>query len=137
MSKTIMLVEDEPLFHEFYKKMLKDTNYELVHAYDGSEALSRLHEVKPDIIILDMLMDMMTGDTFFLHLKGMPDFVDIPVIIISSLPKRKFKNLRKIDPNLRYIEKLHLTRERLFDELKKVCCLDEQHEVCGISQVLN
>ncbi|MGR3303366.1 MAG: response regulator [Candidatus Scalindua sp.] len=133
MSKTIMIVEDEHTFHELYEKMLKDTNYELVRAYDGIEALSRLHEVKPDIIILDMLMDMMTGDTFFLLLKSMSEFADIPVIIISSLPESEFKNLREIDPNLIYIDKMDVTRQRLFDELKKVCCLDEQREVCGIS----
>jgi CheY-like chemotaxis protein len=128
-----MIVEDEPLFHELYEKMLEDTNYELIRAYDGSEALSKLHEKKPDIIILDMLLDMMTGDTFFLHLKSMPKFADIPVIIISAFPKSEFKNLRELDPNLIYIDKLHVTRQRLFNELKKVCCLDEQHEVCGIS----
>ncbi|MGR3175604.1 MAG: response regulator [Candidatus Scalindua sp.] len=133
MSKTVMIVEDEHTFHELYEKMLEDTNYELIRAYDGSEALSKLHEVKPDIIILDMLMDMMTGDTFFLLLKSMPEFADIPVIIISSLPESEFKNLRKLDPNLIYIDKMDVTRQRLFNELRKVCCLDKQHEVCGIS----
>jgi CheY-like chemotaxis protein len=128
-----MIVEDEPLFHELYEKILEDTNYELVHAYDGSEALSKLHEKKPDIIILDMLLDMMTGDTFFLHLKSMPKFADIPVIIISAFPKSEFKNLRELDPNLIYIDKLHVTRQRLFNELRKVCCVGMQHEVCGIS----
>jgi CheY-like chemotaxis protein len=128
-----MIVEDEPLFHELYEKMLEDTNYELIRAYDGSEALSKLHEKKPDIIILDMLLDMMTGDTFFLHLKSMPKFADIPVIIISAFPKSEFKNLRELDPNLIYIDKLHVTRQRLFNELRKVCCVGMQHEVCGIS----
>ncbi len=133
MSKTVMIVEDEHAFHELYEKILEDTNYELMRAYDGSEALSKLHEKKPDIIILDMLMNMITGDTFFLHLKSMPEFADIPVIIISSLPESEFKNLRELDPNLIFLDKLNVTRQRLFNELKKVCCLDEQHEVCGIS----
>ncbi len=132
MSKTIMIVEDEPLFHELYEKMLEDTNYKFIRAYDGSEAFSKLQEKKPDIIILDMLLDMVTGDTFFLHLKSMPEYADIPVIIISAFPKSEFDNLRELDPNLIYIDKLHVTRQRLFDELKKVCCLDKQHEVCGI-----
>ncbi len=133
MSKTVMIVEDEHAFHELYEKMLEDTNYELIRAYDGNEALAKLHEKKPDIIILDMLMDMMTGDTFFLHLKSMPEFADIPVIIISAFPKSEFKNLRELDPNLIYIDKFDVNRQRLVDELKKVCCPDEQHEVCGIS----
>ena len=133
MSKTVMIVEDVHAFHELYEKMLEDTNYELVHTYDGSEALSKLHEKRPDVIILDMLMDVMMGDTFFLHLKSMPEFADIPVIIISTLSESKFRNLRELDPNLIYIDKFDVTRQRLFDELEKVCCPDEQHEVCGIS----
>ena len=133
MSKTVMIVEDEHHFHKLYEIILEDTTYELIRAYDGSEALSKLQEKKPDIIILDMLLNMMTGDTFFLHLKSMPEYADIPVIIISALPESEFKNLRKIDPNLIYINKLHVTRQRLFKELRKVCCLDKQHEVCGIS----
>ena len=35
----------------------------------------------PDLIILDMIMDMVTGDTFFLHLRGFQEFSDIPIII--------------------------------------------------------
>ncbi len=125
MSKTVMIVEDEHHFHELYEQMLEDTNYELIRAYDGIEALSKLHEKRPDIIILDMHMDVMMGDTFFLHLKSMPEFADIPVIIISTLPESEFKNLRELDPNLIYIDKFDVTRQRLFSELKKVCCLDE------------
>ena len=53
--------------------MLEDTDYEIMRAYDGDEALELLEEKKPDLIILDMLLDMVTGDTFFLYLKGMPD----------------------------------------------------------------
>ncbi len=128
-----MIVEDLHAFHELYETMLEDTNYELVHTYDGSEALSKLHEKRPDIIILDMHMDIMMGDTFFLHLKSMPEFADIPVIIISTLSESVFKNLRELDPNLIYIDKFDVNRQRLFDELRKVCCLDEQHEVCSIS----
>jgi CheY-like chemotaxis protein len=120
-----MIVEDLHAFHELYEKMLKGTNYEFVHAYDGIEALSKLHEKRPDIIILDMHMDVMMGDTFFLHLKSMPEFADIPVIIISTLPESEFKNLRELDPNLICIDKFDVTRQRLFSELRKVCCLDE------------
>ena len=135
MSKTIMIVEDENLFHKIYEKMFDDTDFELIHTYDGNEALSKLHEKKPDLIILDMLLDMMTGDTFFLYLKSMPEFVDIPVIIVSSFSKGKYKNLRKLEPNLIYIQKSHLTKKGLLNELKKVCCLGKQHEVCSLVKV--
>jgi hypothetical protein len=60
---------------------------------------------------------MITGDTFFLHLKGDDEFTDIPVIIISSIPQKQFKNLKKLDPNLVYINKAGLTKERLIEEI--------------------
>ncbi len=119
MCKTIMIVEDEHHYHELYKMMLENTEYEIIHAYDGDEALSKLHEKKPDIIILDMLMNLVTGDTFFLHLKGCSVCANIPVIIISASSERYYKNLRKLDPNLRYIEKSYITEQKLHDELER------------------
>ncbi len=117
MGKSIMIVEDDQVFHDLYTEMLEDTDYRLIHVYDGDEALPELEKEKPDLIILDMLMDMVTGDTFFLYLKGMPECADIPVIIISSQPKREYKNLRDIDTNLTFLDKT-VTKEKLIDEIK-------------------
>lgn len=105
MNKTIMIVEDDASFHNLYDEMLDDADYKLIHTYDGDEALVKLEEKKPDLIILDIILDMMTGDTFFLYLKGMPGYADIPVIIVSSCPKNDYKNLRDIDSSLVYIDK--------------------------------
>ncbi len=112
-----MIVEDEQSFQDLYTMMLEDTDYEIVHAYDGDEALSKLEEKKPKLIILDILLDMMTGDTFFLYLKGIPECSDIPVIVISSCPKREYKNLRDVDPNLLFLDKA-VTKEKLIEEIK-------------------
>ncbi len=119
MTKTILIVEDEQNFHDLYEVMLEGTGCEIIRAYDGYEALEKLTEKKPDLIILDLLMNMITGDTFFLHLKNMLDYTDIPVIIISAYSERRYKNLKKIDPNLIFIEKQYLTKERLLDEVEK------------------
>lgn len=118
MIKTIMIVEDNKHFHDLYQAMLKDTEYKYVHTYDGYEAMDKLVETKPDLIILDLLMDMITGDTFFFYLKNIPEGANIPVIIISSSPERLYRHLRETDPGLIFIEKQHLTRSRLVDEVK-------------------
>ncbi len=120
MSKKIMIVEDEKAFHDLYSVMFEDKGYDIICAYDGDEARAKLEEDKPDVIILDMLLDMVTGDTFFLYLKGMPAYADIPVLIISALSEKQYKNLKKIDPNLVYIEKSYLTKERLLEEVDKI-----------------
>ena len=114
----MMIVEDEQVFHDLYTEMLEETDYRLIHAYDGDDALEKLEDKKPDLIILDMILDMVTGDTFFLYLKGMPDCADIPIIILSSSNKRNYKNLFKMDPSIVFLDKT-VTRERLIGEIKK------------------
>jgi CheY-like chemotaxis protein len=119
MSEKIMIVEDEKAFHDLYRIMFEGRDYDISYIYDGDTAMEKLVEDRPDLIILDMLLDMVTGDTFFLHLKGMAEYADIPVIIISAFSEKQYKNLKKVDPNLVYIEKSYLTKERLLEEVEK------------------
>ena len=134
MSKTIMVVEDDQIFHDLYTELLEDTDYRLIHAYDGDEALLELEKEKPDLIILDMILDMMTGDTFFLYLKSMPECKDIPVIIISSQPKRYYKSLKGIESNLTFLDKT-ITKEKLLDEITaKIGQEVPSHSPCHLVQ---
>jgi hypothetical protein len=61
---------------------------------------------------------MVTGDTVFLYLKGMPDFDDIPIIILSNSNRRDYKNLLKMDPSIVFLDKT-VTKEELIGEIKK------------------
>ncbi len=119
MTKKIMIVEDEEDFHDIYTGFFKGKDYDIIFAYDGDEALEKLSQTKPDLIITDIVMEMVRGDSFFLLLKGMPKYADIPVIVISALSQNDYKNLKEIDPNLVYIEKSNLTEENLLDEVDK------------------
>ena len=127
MTKTIMIVENNEYFHDLYQTMLKELECKFIHAYDGYEAMEKIEETIPDVIILDMLMDMVTGDTFFMYLKSIPEYATIPVIIISSSPERLYSHLRKAKPGLIFIEKRHLTRNRLVDEVNNKICLSQSH----------
>ncbi len=119
MAKEIMIIDDERDFQEIYSIMLEGRGYNLIYAYDGDEAMQMLDDNIPDLIILDMIMDMVQGDTFFLYLKGFQKFSNIPVIIISSIPQKQFKGLTKIDPTHVYLNKATLTKEILLKEVDK------------------
>jgi CheY-like chemotaxis protein len=116
MNKTVMIVNDEQSFHDTYTEMLEDTEYEVISVYDGDESLSKLEEMRPDLIITDIVLNMITGDTLFLYIKSMPEFEHIPVIIDSNVSLRPYKNLKKIDPDLVFLDKT-VTRERLVNEV--------------------
>jgi CheY-like chemotaxis protein len=117
MKKNIMIVEDEQRYHDLYTLMLEGTNYEITHTYDGDDAFQRLDEKLPDLIILDMMLDMVTGDTFFLYVKGIPEFAEIPIIILSNSSRRNYKSLKKLDPHLLFLDK-KITQERLIKEIQ-------------------
>ncbi len=118
MNKKIMIVEDEKAYHDLYRIIFDGKGYDIIYAYDGDEAMQVLEQNKPDLIILDMLLNMVTGDTFFLHIKGMPKYANIPVIIVSAFSEKQYNNLKKTDPNLVYIEKAYLTKEKLLEEVE-------------------
>ncbi len=119
MNKTIMIVDDEQSFHDTYTAMLEDTEYEVISVYDGDEALSKLEETRPDLIITDIVLNMMTGDTLFLYIKSMPEYEHIPVIMTSNVSLRPYKSLREIDPDLVFLQKAYLTKDRLLEEIDK------------------
>lgn len=115
-SKTIMIVEDDPHFQQLYAELLDDTGYKIIPVYDGDQALAALFEEKPDLIILDIALKMVNGDAFFMHIKRKTEYVNIPVIVISSVPSHYYKSMKIIDPYLVSLDK-SLTKERLMEEI--------------------
>jgi len=67
MTKTIMIVENEEDMQHLYSMMLEELDCEIIRAYDGGEALQKLEETTPDLIILDILLNEVMGYTFFLR----------------------------------------------------------------------
>ena len=119
MTKKIIIVEDDKNFQEWYKAMLEDRSYDIICIFDADEATKKVDEYNPDLIILNLHLGVVTGESFFLHLKSIPKYADIPVIIISAFPQGKYESLKKADPNLVYIEKAYLTEKILLEGVEK------------------
>ena len=111
MNKTIMVVDEEQRFHDSYTEWLENSEYEVISVYDGEEALVKLEEKRPHLIITEIVLSMMTGDTLFLYIKSMPEYEDIPVIMASSFTLRPYKSLKEVDPNLTFLQKTYITSQ--------------------------
>ena len=61
MSEKILVVEDEEGLRLFYEEELTSEGYEVITARNGKEAIQRLEEGSPDLIILDIVMPVMDG----------------------------------------------------------------------------
>ena len=78
----LLIVDDEPDTVEVVERMLKGRGFELSHAYDGDAALEAAHRLKPDVIVLDVMMPEQDGWLVCAKLKAIDP---APKIIIFTV----------------------------------------------------
>jgi len=83
-KKKILVVEDSSTTRKVISITLSQRGYEVIEARDGLEALSRLNEEKPDLILLDIILPKMDGYKILSIIKTNAVFKDIPVIMLTS-----------------------------------------------------
>ena len=81
---TILIVDDHEANRELLTTLLSYRNHQTVEAADGAEGLERAREVRPDLIITDILMPTMDGYEFTHKLREDPTLAAIPVIFYSA-----------------------------------------------------
>jgi CheY-like chemotaxis protein len=87
--RRIVVVDDDPLVLQLARHALAPPEFE-VHAFsDPRDALMRLHDLKPDLIICDVTMPDMDGRKFFEVVKRAEALRSIPFIFLSGLPKQE------------------------------------------------
>lgn len=80
----ILICDDAPADLQNLKNALHDTNYVLVTANNGEEAITKAKSEKPDVIFLDIVMPGMDGFATCRTLNNDPSTKHIPVIFVSS-----------------------------------------------------
>lgn len=96
----ILLVDDDPDFVEATKIVLESAPYQVEVAYDGTEALAKVHEEKPDLIILDIIMPEQDGFKVCKALKEDPELSKIPIIMLTSLSARMGETVYSVSDGL-------------------------------------
>jgi len=80
----VLIVDDEPLNVDYLQQALEDSNYQIITATNGQEALDKIQSAQPDLVLLDLAMPIMDGFTVLEQVKADQSLRDIPVIIISA-----------------------------------------------------
>lgn len=84
MTKKILLVEDEPIITELLRKKLIGEGYEVSAAGNGEDGLKMMRGVKPDLVLLDIIMPKVGGFEVMEEMQKDPRLEKIPVIVISN-----------------------------------------------------
>jgi CheY-like chemotaxis protein len=83
-KKNVLVVDDDPLVVKILREPLERAGYNVNVASHGLEALKKVKEKKPDLIILDILMPLLDGFKVARLLKFDKRFKDIPIIVLTS-----------------------------------------------------
>ena len=84
MTRTALVVDDSMLIRHTVCRFLEERGYLVESATNGLDALELLREIRPDILITDMMMPKMDGSQLITELKKNPGMAGIPVIVLAG-----------------------------------------------------
>jgi len=84
MAQKILIIEDEEIMIHLLSKKISEEGYDVSVAVNGEEGLAQMRKVKPDLILLDIVMPKMGGIETMEEMQKDENLKNIPVIIISN-----------------------------------------------------
>ena len=84
-KKTVLIIDDEPDTVTYFSSLLEDNGYAVVTAQNGSEAIERVKDARPDLITLDITMPETSGVRCYRDLREHEAWRSIPVIMVTGV----------------------------------------------------
>jgi CheY-like chemotaxis protein len=81
---SVLLVDDDEMVRRSVRQALEPIGWKVTDAENGQAAVEALAAVRPDVIILDLMMPKMDGFEFLDELRRRSDWQDIPVVVITA-----------------------------------------------------
>ena len=120
MAKKILVIDDDLTNVKVVQMRLEASGFQVVIAADGDEGLLKAKMEKPDLIVLDIQMPRMNGYTFMMEKDKYPEYVSIPVIVLTAYGE--------MEP----VFKRHGIKAYLLKPLKLQELLDKVQETIGV-----
>lgn len=118
MEKTILVVDDDPLYIELLKDMLALHQFHVLCAYSGQEALSLLRTEAVDVIVSDIDMPKMSGIALHKRVSEVPALRSIPFLFLTGWEDPNYFRYVHDHPSLQLVRKTAMV-ERL------LACIEE------------
>ncbi len=124
----ILLAEDDLFFQNFYSRKLTEAGFQVEVAGDGNEALQKIMVIKPDLMLLDLIMPNKDGFEVLTEISKHPSLESIPVIIFSTLGQtadiEKAKRLGATD----YVNKTFFDFDNLLKKVNQTIDQSKRHD---------
>jgi DNA-binding response OmpR family regulator len=117
MSK-IAIIEDDVAISQMYRIKFEAEGFEVETAENGKLGLELVEHMKPDIILLDLMMPEMTGDEMLVKLRATPWGKDTKVIILTNMGEQEAPDIIKQMGVKRFIVKAEMTPRQVAEMVK-------------------
>ncbi len=117
----ILVVDDEPDVIRYFTAVLQENGHVTTTASDGLEALAKVREQPPELVLLDITMPNQSGVRVYREMKEDAKLKSIPVVIITGIShsfKQFISTRTQVPPPEGYLEK-PVTPEALMEEVKR------------------
>ena len=84
MAQIVLIVDDESMTRDLLRLMLRPAGYEICEAEDGVDALEKIEQHRPDVVLLDVMMPRLDGLSTCQRLRTQQETQNLPVIMFSA-----------------------------------------------------
>jgi CheY-like chemotaxis protein len=116
---TILIVDDQPEARRPLAKLLKQEGYKVLTAGDAYAAMATAKRLRPDLILLDVMIPPMDGLTLLMLLRDDPCGRDIPVIVLTGLEDENTAARARHLGVREFLVKSHFSAEELLDAVRR------------------
>jgi CheY-like chemotaxis protein len=85
----LLVVDDDREIREALRTALEDEGYTVAVAANGAEAIHKMSERPPRLVLLDLMMPVVDGWEVLDHMRADPELAGVPVCVVSALPGRR------------------------------------------------
>jgi two-component system, cell cycle response regulator DivK len=86
--RRVLVAEDNAVNRELLRELLEIRGYDVTEACDGEEALAKLEQARPDILLLDLGMPKLDGFGVVRHIRASPGLASLPVLAVTAYAMR-------------------------------------------------
>ncbi len=121
----ILIIEDDHEIQNLYRTAFEIEKFEVISALDGEEGLKKVHEERPSLILLDIMMPVLDGFQVLLRLKADAKTSYIPVVVLTSLADVKDAQSCLYMGAVKYLIKSESTPKQIVDIVKETLGIAE------------
>ena len=91
--KRVLVIDDEPDITSYVSEILEGHQFNVQTVHSATEAETIIHEDPPDLILLDLGLPDLEGQTLASLLKGMPELAQVPIVAVTAWPPSTAKQI--------------------------------------------